>query len=308
MVPGRLLKLVAFELLEFVAFAAPTLVVMEQFAAAHRGTHYWLIVACAVAYVASVSLLVWVPVKVLLHKRPHLRQRIKGWRPVPAMCAVLTTLPCFCFSVAATEVQKSDPAAGLPDTLPDLPVSLVLNCLILVDIMEKLRMLPLRGSRTSNEDRHIHAVQQVAVVSQDARPREEAGAETYGAQGALRRRDPRAELFASSFLLWADTVEMVRTAGHRAVYGSAWIYPVYIFSFISVLRVALAPENPLATSLGVLLQDAPFIFLRLGLIAALGTVTPVLGLCKNTLVTLSYLYFNFLTRRQVFSTSGMFAF
>lgn len=83
---GRLIKLLIFELLEFAAFATPTLVMMEQFASAYQKkagspgkTHYWLIVSCSIAYVASVTLLIWVPVKVLLYKKHRLYAKIKGW-------------------------------------------------------------------------------------------------------------------------------------------------------------------------------------------------------------------------------------
>lgn len=86
MVSGKTIKLVVFELLEFAAFSIPTLVIMEQFATAYHGarglserTGYWLIVSCSIAYVAVVTLLIWVPVKVLLYKKRHLYQKISGW-------------------------------------------------------------------------------------------------------------------------------------------------------------------------------------------------------------------------------------
>ncbi|XP_004465131.2 transmembrane protein 236 [Dasypus novemcinctus] len=324
MVSGRLVKLVAFELLELAAFAVPTLVVMEQFAAVLQGTRYWLVVSCSVAYVACACLLVWVPVKVVLHRSHRLRGKVRGWRPVLMMCVLLSTLPSFSFSVAVTEVRKSagGSAGALPAALPDYPVSLVLTCLILVDIMENLRLYPLRGSNRSGNDAPIQASAfHVTTVSGRVGPREEGAAAPQparspapgpalpcepvppaGALGVLARSDPRAELFVASFVLWADTVEMVRVAGHPAVYGSGWLYPVYICSYVSLLRMALAPRHPLWSALAVLLQDAPFLLVRLGLIAALGPVTPVLGLCKNVLVTLSYGYFNFLTRLRLFST------
>ncbi|XP_054446484.1 transmembrane protein 236 [Pteronotus mesoamericanus] len=345
MASGSLIKLLVFELLEFAAFSIPTLVIMEQFATAYQmtrdraeKTHYWLIVSCSIAYVASVSLLIWVPMKVLLYKKHRLTKNIKGWRPVMMMCVVFTTLPSFSFSIAVTEVQKNinDSAAVLPDTLPDLPVSLVLTSLIMVDIIEKLRTFSLRGRQKSDDEKHIPAstLQQIKTVTDQGRQNEgnpahpqpakrtavslppaattqrpalkEAGHQEPSFQsGILRtmsRRDVRAEIFLWSFLLWSDTIEMVRVAGHQAVYKSAWLYPVYIFSFISLLRIILTPQNPLLNSLGILLQDLPFIFVRLSLIIALGTITPVLGLCKNVLVTLSYVYFNYLTKFRVFST------
>ncbi|XP_012604125.2 transmembrane protein 236 [Microcebus murinus] len=349
MASGRLIKLVVFEFLEFAAFSVPTLVIMEQFAKAYQDTrtasdrtHYWLIVSCSIAYVALVTLVIWVPVKVLLHKKHHLYKRITGWRPVLMMCVILTTLPSFTFSIAATEIQKniSGSTNALPDKLlPDLPVSLVLLSLIIVDIIEKLRIYPLRGSQKGIRDGAIPttSLQQIKTVTEQVKPNEEnpaspqaagttqvsrpLGATTPSQTTVLRaprepsfhsgilktmsQQDVRADIFLWSFLLWSDTIEMVRVAGHPSVYKSGWIYPVYIFSFISVLRMIFTPQNPLLHSAGVLLQDLPFVFVRLSLIIVLGTITPVLGLCKNILVTLSYVYFNHLTRLRVFSTFEM---
>ena len=86
MASGRLIKLLVFEILEFAAFSIPTLVIMEQFATAYQvtrnreeKTHYWLIVSGSIAYVSSVSLLIWVPIKVLLYKKHRLIKKIKGW-------------------------------------------------------------------------------------------------------------------------------------------------------------------------------------------------------------------------------------
>uniref|UniRef100_A0A8C2VMP8 Transmembrane protein 236 n=2 Tax=Chinchilla lanigera TaxID=34839 RepID=A0A8C2VMP8_CHILA len=338
MASGRIIKLVVFELLEFAAFCIPTLVIMEQFATAyHRArnmserTWYWLTVSCSIAYVAVVTLLIWVPVKVLLYKKCHLYKKVTGWRPVLMMCVVLTTLPSFGFSIAVTEVQKSSNGSVdlLPDSLPDLPVSLVLLSLIVVDIIEKLRIYPLRGRERSDKDRHIHTttLQEIKTVTEqvgqnEGNPALSQAAKTPGTSqplshvvlgpqepsfdsGILKtmsRRDSRAEIFLWSFLRWSDTIEMVRVAGHPNVYKSGWLYPVYIFSFLSVLRIIFTPQNPLLNSLGILLQDLPFVFVRFSLIIALGTITPILGLCKNILVTLSYVYFNYLTKFRPFSS------
>ncbi|XP_058525283.1 transmembrane protein 236 [Ochotona princeps] len=345
MASGRLIKLLIFELLEFATFSVPTLVIMEQFATAYQRTrnvnektYYWLIVSCSIAYVASMTLLIWVPVKVLLYKKRHLYRKIKGWRPVMMMCVVLTTLPCFIFSIAVTEVQKviNGTADVLPDTLPDLPVSLVISSLIVTDIIEKLRAYPLRGYQKRNEDKHIHtsSLQQIKTVTEQVKQNGESPAsppaakppETLQPPGALpysaisvltgpqepsfdsgilktlSRRDIRAEIFLWSFLVWSDTIEMVRVAGHPNVYKTNWLYPIYLFSFISLIRFVFTPKNPLLNSLGVLLQDLPFVFVRLSLIIVLGTITPALGLFKNVLVTLSYLYFNHLTRFRAFSS------
>lgn len=349
MTSGRIIKLVVFELLEFAAFSIPTIVIVEQFATAYEKktaeeTYYWLIVSCSIAYVASVSLLIWVPIKVLLFKKRHLSKKIKGWRPIMMMCVLLTTFPSFSFSIATIEIQKnnSDSTDALPDTLPDLPVSLVLTSLIVVDIIEKLRIYPLRGKQMSNENKQVHTttLQQIKTVTDQGKQNEGnpvppqpakrtqspqppaamtqspvpelAGPQEPSFQSGILRtmsqQDVRAEIFLWSFLLWSDTVEMVRVAGHQAVYKSGWVYPVYIFSFISLLRMISTPRNPLLYCLGILLQDLPFIFVRLALIIDLGTITPVLGLCKNVLVTLSYVYFNYLTKFRIFSTFELSSF
>ncbi|XP_043821320.1 transmembrane protein 236 [Dromiciops gliroides] len=346
MVSGKLIKLLVYEILEFVSFSAPTIVVAEQFASAYQRTknvtektYYWLVVSISIAYVALLALVLWVPVKVLLHKKHRLCSKIKLWRPPLMICIIFTTLPCFGFSIAVTEIQKSasnSSTSSLPDTLPDLPVSLVLGSLIIVDIIEKLRKYPLKGKPIKNEDWHIHTtnLQQMKTVSEQVEPSEENNSvseparrnpmpkprtcsqnprpistiadETPFNSGVLRaisHQDKRAAIFLSSFIMWSDTIEMLRVSGHSAVFKSGWLYPVYIFSYISLLRIALTPQKSLVNSAGVFLQDFPFIFVRIGLIAVLGTITPILGLLKNILVTLSYFYFNYFTTFRVFNTN-----
>ena len=107
-------------------------------------------------------------------------------------------------------------------------------------------------------------------------------------------------------MFWMDTVEMVRVAGHPLVYYSGWVFPIYIFSYLSCLRVVVMPHSPLLSSLGVAVQDFPFFFVRVGLIAFFGFVTPLLYLMKNLLVCLAFVYFNFMTRLRVFNTERMF--
>nr|XP_015810150.2 transmembrane protein 236 [Nothobranchius furzeri] len=118
--------------------------------------------------------------------------------------------------------------------------------------------------------------------------------------------DARADVFVDSFMFWMDTVEMVRVAGHPLVYYSGWVFPIYIFSYVSCLRVVVMPHTPLLSSLGVALQDLPFFFVRVGLIAFFGFVTPILYLMKNLLVCLAFVYFNFMTKLRVFNTERMF--
>lgn len=127
-----------------------------------------------------------------------------------------------------------------------------------------------------------------------------------GRLGFLWRRDGRSEVFVDSFMFWLDTVEMVRVAGEPPVFYSAWVFPVYILSFLSTLRIAITPHNPLLSSAGVALQDLPFFIIRVALLAVFGHVTPVLYPLKNVLVSLTFIYFTFLTKLRIFRRHTMF--
>lgn len=127
-----------------------------------------------------------------------------------------------------------------------------------------------------------------------------------GHLGFLWRRDGRSEVFVDSFLFWFDTVEMVRVAGEPSVFYSAWVFPVYILAFLSTLRVVITPQNPLLSSAGVALQDLPFFIIRVALLVVFGYVTPVLYPLKNVLVSLTFIYFTFLTKLRIFRRHTMF--
>lgn len=127
-----------------------------------------------------------------------------------------------------------------------------------------------------------------------------------GRANFLWKRDFRSEVFVDCFLFWLDTVEMVRVAGDPLVFYSAWVFAIYILAFLSTLRVIIMPHSPLFSAAGVALQDLPFFILRVALIAVFGFVTPVLYLLKNLLVSLSFIYFTFLTELRIFSRQSMF--
>ena len=123
---------------------------------------------------------------------------------------------------------------------------------------------------------------------------------------ALWIRDPRVEAFVESFIFWMDTTEMVRVAEVSSVYYSNWIFPVYILAYLSTLRVVATPNSPLLPFLAVVLQDLPFLVIRICLVAVFGHVTPLLYIMKNLLVCLTYVYFIFMTKLKVFNRTSMF--
>lgn len=127
-----------------------------------------------------------------------------------------------------------------------------------------------------------------------------------GHLGFLWSRDGRSEVFVDSFLFWLDTVEMGRVAGEPSVFYSPWVFPVYILAFLSTLRIVITPHNSLLSSAGVALQDLPFFIVRVALLVVFGYVTPVLYPLKNVLVSLTFIYFTFLTKLRIFRRHTMF--
>ncbi|XP_062336642.1 transmembrane protein 236 [Osmerus eperlanus] len=155
MLRGRTIKLVLYEVLQFAALSVPVFVVMERFAALMRHvrggdlTAYWLVVAASIAYVTSVTLLVWVPLKYLIIKQRRCITEITQWRPTTLAYVLLATLPCFAIIIASSKVQVD---RGLRyDPLTELPVSLVFLSLICVDIIERIRPCRLTGKVDSLE-------------------------------------------------------------------------------------------------------------------------------------------------------------
>lgn len=82
---GKTVKFILYEVLQFAALIVPIFVIMERFAGLVRDvkgrdlTAYWLVVAAAIAYVTSVTLLVWVPLKYLIMRRRGYITEITQW-------------------------------------------------------------------------------------------------------------------------------------------------------------------------------------------------------------------------------------
>uniref|UniRef100_A0A672G1V4 Transmembrane protein 236 n=1 Tax=Salarias fasciatus TaxID=181472 RepID=A0A672G1V4_SALFA len=333
---GRTLKFAVCEVLQFAGLCVPLFIIMQRFAVivakvktsatppGDGSTAYWLIVASSIAYVTSTALLVWVPVKYMVFIKKKFLIGRKKWRPVTLVYVILSTLPCFAFLIASSEVQINNNLKH--DTFTELPVSLVLFSLICIDVVERIRHCRLTGQANDMERdadipstvlTHVEQVTPVNTITPAVPgPAVPGPAVTtayrlspYAYTGPLRflcASDARADVFVDSFVFWMDTVEMVRVAGHPLVYYSGWVFPIYIFSYLSCLRVVVMPHSPLLSSLGVALQDLPFFFVRVGLIAFFGFVTPILYLMKNLLVCLAFIYFNFMTKLRIFNTERMF--
>ncbi|XP_023259414.1 transmembrane protein 236-like [Seriola lalandi dorsalis] len=360
---GKTVKFVLYEVLQFAALIVPVFVIMERFAGLIRDvkgrdlTAYWLVVAASIAYVTSVTLLVWVPLKYLILKRRRFITEITQWRPTALAYLILCTLPCFAILIASSKVQV-DRGRRL-DHFAELPVSLVLFSLICVDIIERIRPCSLIGQSDSlDADLDMPGpilthLEQVTTISGQLHPDESQNGLTPGHPearngsasgrwrdfagspsrstpssratstaylysssprpwshprhlGFLWRRDVRSEVFVDSFMFWLDTVELVRVAGEPSIFYSVWVFPVYILGFLSTFRMVITPQNPLLSSAGFVLQDLPFFIIRVALIVVFGYVTPLLYPLKNVLVSLTFIYFTFLTKLRIFKRQSMF--
>ncbi|XP_041040495.1 transmembrane protein 236-like [Carcharodon carcharias] len=359
MISGNKIKFVVFEVFQFAALCAPTIVVAERFASIVMEKNspadlksYQLIVACSVAYVACVSLIIWIPLKFLMFKK-RILSNVKEWQPALLMQLIFTTLPCFGFIIAGSQAQYGITAIK---NFSDLPVSLVIMCLILVSIIENLRKWQLTGKIVGTFSDSIFAtdgpvltnIEQISAVSaQQDKGREEnqtaaevteneiassvAPRVSNKSQSVLQLRshatstdhstlehkvpaslkvlavkDYRAEVFVTSIINWLDTVELVRVAGLQGVFTTGWVYPIYIFSYLSLFRIVLHSANPLLPSLAIMLQDFPFFFVRVSLIGVKGFVTPVLYPLKNIIVITTFIYFNYVTKCKYFNHTQQF--
>ncbi|XP_051984835.1 transmembrane protein 236 [Xyrauchen texanus] len=348
---GKTVKFILNEVLQFACLCIPVFVVMERFASLIRSvtsssTAYWLVVAASVAYVACVTLFVWVPLKYFTLKTRRFSE-VTNWRPVTLAYVLVSTLPCFAIIIASSKVQVD---AGICyDHFTELPVSLVLFSLICVDIVERIRPLHLTGQANGLESEFempgpaLTHLEQVTSVSAQLRAnggdsgtslrspvwngspsgywgdadlcstsRASSAAYLYSSHSHsgplhfLWIRDPRHDLFVASFMFWFDTVEMVRVAGTLSVYYSGWVFPIYILAYMAVLRVVITPNSPLLASLSILSQDLPFLVVRICLVVIFGYVTPLLYILKNILATASFVYFIFMTKLKMLNRGSMF--
>uniref|UniRef100_A0A3B3TWE2 Transmembrane protein 236 n=1 Tax=Poecilia latipinna TaxID=48699 RepID=A0A3B3TWE2_9TELE len=302
---GKTVKLIVYEVLQFAALIVPVFVVMERFARLIRDvkgqdvTAYWLVVAASIAYVTSATLLVWVPLKyVILKKRRFISE--------------ITT--------SMGEDVQLDKQQRL-DHFTELPVSLVLFSLVCVDVIERLRPHNLMGKgnstqfficnarngSTANKRQDVtgspHSTRPNASYLYSSTPR----LMPYsGPLSFLWRKDGRAEVFVECFLFWMDTVELVRVSGEPVIFYSAWVFPVYILAFLSCLRMIIAPHSFLLPLAGAVLQDLPFFIIRVALIIVFGFVTPLLYPLKNVLVSLTFIYFTWMTKLRIFKRHRLF--
>ncbi|KAM9789404.1 transmembrane protein 236 [Neosynchiropus ocellatus] len=229
MPPGKTVKLVAFETLQFAALMTTVLVVLERFArivgAGGRSASYWLVVAISIAYVTSATLLVWVPLKYLMVKRRSFLAEVEHWRWTPLMFVCLSTLPCFVVILAGAKVQMGDP--NKTERFTELPVSLVLFSLICVDITERLRRCRLTGRADMLEQNYdvsspvLTHLETVTTVSSQLPPggdQSPTSPEVTNGHPPARYRDPSVSRPPSTTYLYASSQSWTYTGRLRSLW------------------------------------------------------------------------------------------
>lgn len=103
---GKTVKLILYEVLQFACLCVPVFVVMEHFASLvwfvrSSDTAYWLVVAASVAYVASVTLFVWVPLKYSILKTQRFSEMTNWW----VYLGFLGANPVLCYPFHALSMQ-----------------------------------------------------------------------------------------------------------------------------------------------------------------------------------------------------------
>lgn len=89
---GSRIKFAVCEVLQFASFCVPLFIIMQRFAlivaqvksqlqptGGNSTTAYWLIVASSVAYVTSVAMLIWLPMKYMVFMKKKALVARKKW-------------------------------------------------------------------------------------------------------------------------------------------------------------------------------------------------------------------------------------
>ncbi|CAH1241705.1 TMEM236 [Branchiostoma lanceolatum] len=105
--------------------------------------YYWLLVAASIAYVATVTLLIYLPVKYcFMWKNRFLLENAK-WLPAILMHLLLSVLPCMSLMLFGIKLQDDEnEVAALFDTYTDFAAPLVVLGVLVTSWVEKVRRFP----------------------------------------------------------------------------------------------------------------------------------------------------------------------
>ncbi|MGH0134064.1 UNVERIFIED_CONTAM: hypothetical protein FKN15_054461 [Acipenser sinensis] len=208
---GKKFKCALFEILQFSALCIPVFIVIQRFASIVKrvkkaqgqndgdaNTAYWLVVASSIAYVTSVALIIWVPMKYMIAKKRKFFTERKKW-------------PWKGYTTTATEAERD---AGIHSP-----------------VLTYLEQVPTVSGQIDGNENENHGATRLeangsvpgvtapenqenrySISGYSSRTASSSNYTTpYSPSGRLKflsTNDARAEIFVDCFVFWFDTIEL----------------------------------------------------------------------------------------------------
>lgn len=339
---SKTIKKLCLEAFQIAAFSTPIFVTGQKFAtkacyesdptgkcvnSSASGQEYWLYISAIIAYVAGVTLLLWLPLKVLVVWKKIVRPYEGLWFPGNLFYIIFSFVPCVAFVLLGHE---NCPINGYCfDYFRGAPIETMIIMMVVTDWAEKIRYIKLRSGDDSirtrkypyadvkGNQRSRHLDYSTSAAAENAFPTASRRSSVSQrsllqssriTRGTFRQRftaslkwtDGRPENLLRDLMLAYDTRLVLGLSllsdGQHILFQTNWVYSIYILSTVSLLPLVFAPNSEMRSSMTVILQDVPFFILRVAVFSYFGknlvVQTSVLFLLKNFFAALVFIYFN----------------
>ncbi|XP_076823786.1 transmembrane protein 236-like [Clavelina lepadiformis] len=290
MVSSKSKKLIALELLQWGAFATALLVTAEKLAVATQqsGTgSYWLIVSVSIGYVAVITLLCWIPVKLYFQWMRTASFHNGEWCPSKFLYVLVGALPCTIMIMVGAATES--------DAFQDVCAELMIIMLAVVDWTEKLKHYKLSEKADENEDETSTAEYNLDFHSNPGYTRQQSisSSSNHRAQQDVIFNDPRPVNMAE-ILLNAYDIRLVLVLINSTEGILSWSYAIYAISFFGMVPLIFKEKFFYRQVTTIVFLDLPFYGLRLAVYCKFGNAyyNNALFFLKNIFVIFSFLYFN----------------
>ncbi|XP_035658370.1 transmembrane protein 236-like [Branchiostoma floridae] len=288
--------------------------------------YYWLLVAASIAYVATVTLLIYLPVKYcFMWKNRFLLENAK-WLPAMLMHLLLSVLPCMSLMLFGIKLQDdNNEVAAMFDTYTDFPVALVVLGVLAASWVEKVRRFPIATSAAaemtegpSSPRSMVNPVYTIdgadGTQSTDEQTPRDPSPSTPHTPVSIRRsfpmsfssrtsprpkpkltsNDDRARILSIEFFAVYDVIELLLVTNFHDVCRTYWIFPIYVVAFISMFKSILRLDHRFLPLVSMATHEIPFLILRIALLAKFGiAIMSLVYPLKNLAAIAFYVYYNF---------------
>ncbi|XP_078661824.1 transmembrane protein 236-like [Branchiostoma floridae x Branchiostoma belcheri] len=292
--------------------------------------YYWLLVAASIAYAATVTLLIYLPVKYcFMWKNRFLLENAK-WLPAILMHLLLSVLPCMALMLVGIELQAANSEITPQfDTYTHFAVPLVVLGVLVTSWVEKVRRFPNLSSAgaemTEGPTSPRSMVNPVYTIdgadgsqsTDEQSPRDPPGpSSTPHTPVSIRRsfpmsfsssrssprprpkltsNDDRARILSAEFFSVYDVLELLLVTNFHDVCRTYWIFPIYVVAFLSMFKSILRLDHRFLPLVSMATHEIPFLILRIALLAKFGIeIMSVVYPLKNLAVISFYVYYNFI--------------